>query len=542
MSLSPITFPTLGWQVIDWIEEYLPHGPGDIQGDDWEIDDEFAAFICHRYRVYPEDHELAGRILVRRAVLSRPKGRAKSELAGGIVCAEALGPVRCDGFDARGDPVGIPVRYPFIRCMATEEDQAGNTYDNVYFMLSEGAVGNEYKVDPGLTRTFIKEPGGGEIVPSTAADASKEGGKETFTVFDETHLYNTNKLRGAYRTVSRNTGKRKKAEPWVLETTTAWQPGENSVAEMVADRYSHLEVEEAVQKHGVLYDHRMGDEPKIFGSDDSLAKAIRTGYGPAAEWIDTKRIVKIVREAEDPLEEAYRYWLNRPRAAASHWLAPYEIQAVIKPEVVISKGQKVAAGFDGSLTDDHTTLWICTADAHMQPVGIWAPQEGQEDGWEVDRPDVARAVHWMFEQFDVVRLDCDPAWWQSEVGEWAEQHGSPPVVEWWTNQDRKMAVATGAFRTDLRREEITFDPMPLLTDPQTRNGKPLAVWHLENTRTKKVRINIDEKTEEAWLVRKERPQSHLKIDSSVAMILAYRARLEALEELMAPPHRVASWQ
>jgi hypothetical protein len=28
----PVTFPTLGWTVIDWIENYLVHGPGDIQG------------------------------------------------------------------------------------------------------------------------------------------------------------------------------------------------------------------------------------------------------------------------------------------------------------------------------------------------------------------------------------------------------------------------------------------------------------------------------------------------------------------------------
>jgi hypothetical protein len=28
----PVTFTTLGWTVIDWIESYLVHGPGDIQG------------------------------------------------------------------------------------------------------------------------------------------------------------------------------------------------------------------------------------------------------------------------------------------------------------------------------------------------------------------------------------------------------------------------------------------------------------------------------------------------------------------------------
>jgi len=48
--------------------------------------------------------------LALRAVFSRPKGQAKSEFAGMIACAEALGPVRFDSWDANGDPVGRSVR------------------------------------------------------------------------------------------------------------------------------------------------------------------------------------------------------------------------------------------------------------------------------------------------------------------------------------------------------------------------------------------------------------------------------------------------
>ena len=31
---------SLGYEVIDWIEEYGCHGPGDIQGEPIELDDE----------------------------------------------------------------------------------------------------------------------------------------------------------------------------------------------------------------------------------------------------------------------------------------------------------------------------------------------------------------------------------------------------------------------------------------------------------------------------------------------------------------------
>lgn len=536
MALPPVTFPTLGWQVIDWIETYLCHGPGDVQGEAWVpdeartefpglgLDDEEAAFICWAYRVWPKGHPQAGRRLVHRAIYSRPKGRRKSEIAGALDCAEALGPVRCDGFDANGEPVGVPVRYPFIRCMATEEDQSGNTYDNVRLMLEEGEAANEYNVDVGLTRTFIKEPGGGEIVPSTSGDASKDGGKESKATADETHLYILPKLRQMYATVARNTGKRKAAEPWILDTTTCWLPGEHSIAEQAAEKYAHMPVEEAVVKHGVLYDHRQGPEPKRFGDDRSLAKALREAYGDAAAWMDFGRIVRVIRDAEDPEETAYRYFLNRPRAAASHWLSPEEIAAILTDDSP-ALGSKVAMGFDGSESDDHTVLWICDRDGLKQPVGIWTP-DGSSVEWHAE---VDEAVEWTFANFHVVNFKADPAWWIEYVSKWAARYPGR-VEEFWTGgrSESKFAVACGALRTLIRQGTARINPTPLLTEPQTRNGKPLAVWHFENARTRKVRVRIeDEPTEDAYTVRKERSGSPLKIDSVPGAVLARRARDDA---------------
>jgi hypothetical protein len=535
--LPPVSFPTLGWQVIEWIEAYLVHGPGDVQGELWtpdtpgcELDDEEALFICWLYRVWPQGHQLAGRRLAHRAVYSRPKGRRKSEIAGALVCAEALGPVRCDGFDADGDPVGVPVTYPFLRCLATEEDQAGNTYDNVVFMLTEGAAADEYSLDVGRSiesssRVFIKEPGGGEIRPSSSGDASKDGGKESAAVADETHLYTSRQLRTMYRTVARNTGKRKIAEPLMLDTTTAWQPGERSIAEQAADRYQNLDPEACLIKHGVLYDHRQGDEPKRFGDDRSLIKAMRPGYGPAANWMDFGRIVKIVRDAEDPEAEAYRYFLNRPRAASSHWLAPAEIAAVLHDELGVKPGSMVTGGFDGSENNDHTALMGCTERGDLFTVGIWTP-EPDDLGW---RDDVNAAVDWLFATFKVARFYGDPPWWQEDMGRWAAKHGSPPVIEFWTNIDSKMAVACGALRTEIRRGEIKLDPHPRLTEEQERQGKTLLAWHFENARTRKVKIKLDDKAEEAYVVRKDRPGSQLKIDSVTSSVLARRARDDALK-------------
>jgi hypothetical protein len=208
------------------------------------LDDEWAAFIVD---VYALDAE--GRRLYDSAFLSRAKGRAKSELAGFIVLFEAFGPARFDRWAdggetyernglryvySPGEPVGTEVVAPVIRCLATEEGQAGNTYDNVHYNLTEGPLAEGLPRDAaGLTRIFL--PGGGEIIPSTASNSSKDGGKESMVVFDETHLYTRPELKRMYQTVRRNLAKRKIAEPWSLETSTMYLPGEKSVAEETHD-------------------------------------------------------------------------------------------------------------------------------------------------------------------------------------------------------------------------------------------------------------------------------------------------------------------
>ena len=203
-------------------------------GEPIVVDDEFYEFIVRAYRLDPE----TGRRVYRRAFLSRAKGRAKSELAGMLVCAEALADVRFGGWDANGEPVGRPVKSPFIRCLATEEGQSGNTFDNVSVMMAH-LVEHHGDTFPGIdfgrssqtSTRIILHARHGEIVPSTASGASKDGGKETYAVFDETHLYVLPELRRMHDTVRRNLRKRREAEPWCLETSTMYRPGEESVAE-----------------------------------------------------------------------------------------------------------------------------------------------------------------------------------------------------------------------------------------------------------------------------------------------------------------------
>jgi hypothetical protein len=320
-------FLSLGFAAIDWIEHYLVHGPGDVQGQPINLDDEYAAFVVKAYRVDAK----SGQKVVRRAFLSRPKGRAKSELAGMLDCFEALGPCRFDhwaepgevspwGYEYEvGEPVGAPLPYVEILNVATEEGQAGNTYDNAYYMLhpdtcSPFLLADYGRIDVGLTR--INLPGRrGFIEPVTASNESKDGGKSTFIVADETHLWvppanpaSRFKLGLMHQTMARNLLKRKLASGWMLETSTMYAEGEGSVAEG-----THAYAKSPAGRGGkLLFDHRQASDGYDLAKRSERLKALREVYGPAAAWMPLGEIADSYDDPQVNPFEWERFWLTRP--------------------------------------------------------------------------------------------------------------------------------------------------------------------------------------------------------------------------------------
>ncbi len=534
--LPPIGFPTLGWQVIDWIETYLVHGPGDVERQPIVLDDERALHVLWCYAVFPAGHRFAGQRMVLRDVLSRPKGWAKSEFAGAIACVEALGPSRFDGWDTGGEPVGRPVTYPFVRCLATEEEQAGNTYDNVFIMLSEGEAANAYDLDVGLTRTFVREPGGGEIRPSSSGDSSKDGGKESFAVADETHLYHTRGLRSMHRTVARNTGKRKGAEPWMLDTTTAHAPGENSVAEAAADSFADTDPAVLLERQRVLYDHHEGPEVRNWDSDRELRAALKKAYGGAAAFMDLDRVLALIRMPEAEQAESKRYFLNIASASDRIWVAADEVRGLLHRghDRQVRAGELITVGFDGSRFRDATVLiGCCVSDAHLFPLGVWAKPEGEAGrGWEVPVRDVNLVMERTFDSFRVERGYYDAAWWRAEVAAWHSKWGDA-VADFDTTSDTRMARACGNARTIVRTGAASLGGNP--------DQVATVAGHLRNARMRKVRLKLDDVAEEAHVIEKKRRGSPDKIDGATAVALALEARSHAIADgalgRLEPPDR-----
>lgn len=540
MLTDPIPECSLGWQVAHWVETLLCHGPGDVEGQPISLDEDLFAATVRAYALNPD----SGRRLIRRYILSRPKGRAKSEFAGMLACVEALGPARFDHWAVKGetswwgyeyeegDPVGRPVVRPFIRCLATEEQQSGNTYDNVHFMLTDprSPITAEVPgIDAGLTRTFL--PQGGEIRPSSASSASKDGGKETFAVLDESHLYVLPELRAMVATVLRNMGKR--VDGMVLETTTMFEQGAGSTAE---ETFRAVEAGK-LRRGDILFDHHEGPDPDGFDFDDdaqlldALREAYRTNYtGPPETWVDLEAKLAVIRDPTTDKHDAVRYFLNRSYSMESD-IVHVDDWARLRRDGQLEPGDRIVAHFDGSDSDDSTGIVAVRAvDGYTVKIGLWENPGGK--GWRVPRGEVNRRVSWMFDTFDVVRFQCDRRFWETDFDVWVEAYGKDVVVEMpqsdyriWDASARFVTVVANALTADA---DIGGDDeeraAARFANQVSHDGDPDVARHLLNARRQRLGGRLGQRG--GWIPAKKKPGR--KIDLAACVIGAHAARGDAI--------------
>lgn len=499
--------------------------------------DEVSEFVADCYGL-----SKTGRLLYDSAFYSRPKGSDKSGLGARLALFEALGPCRFKGFAKGGEvyedpwgfgfeyeyepgePMGRPVKTPYVRCLATEETQTGNVFDSIHFNLSDSdsPLSRIPGIDAGLTRVLL--PGGGQITPSTASSASKDGGKETFVVFDETHLYNTSELRSMYATVTRNMRKRKKnAGTWYLETTTMFAPAEDSIAEKT---YLAAEASEAgrTKRQKILYDHRWG-ECEDLTDETALRKGIEEAYGDAMAFNDLDGIVDEFYDPRADPSDSRRFFLNSPTETSNAWVASHEWQARLDIEKTVGPQDAITVGFDGSrkrsrgVTDATALIGCRVSDGHVFEIQVWQQPTGAiGDNWEVPVLAVEAKVNETFQKYNVIGMYCDPAKWETKVAEWEARFGRKLKVKatrdhpmhWWMTGGRasKTAQALKEFHGAIVDAEMTHDGSSDLTS------------HVLNARNRVSPYGLQ--------IGKEHPDSARKIDAAVAATLAWKARLDAL--------------
>ncbi|ACU39436.1 terminase [Actinosynnema mirum] len=507
-------WPTLGPQVVDLIEAAATFGPGDLRGEPAVIDDEKRALIYRAYEVYPKGHPRAGKRRFKRVAVSTRKGTAKTELAAWIGFAELHpdGPVRCDGFDAHGEPVGRPVRDPYIPMVAyTEEQTEELAYAALLVMCQEGADGDLF--DAGLER-ITRINGDGKAVALAGSPNARDGARTSFQHFDEPHRMTSPRLLGAHQTMLQNIPKRPMADPWSLSTTTAGVPGEGSVAE-VEKGYAEKIAEGRTKDATFFFFHREASPSHDLDTEGGLRAAIVEASGPAvAAWSDIDSIMSLFHQDDTDRSYFERVWLNRWVASSRQAFDPVR-WADLEISEVIPHGEPITLGFDGARWRDACGLMATHIETGFQwPLAWWENVDGDED-WEVSDEQVDGAFAEAMELYQVRMAYNDPPRFEANVARWAGRWGEKRVLEWYTNRPVQIGKAMRAFATAQRTGALTHD------------GNEAYARHIANARKGDLRVRDDDETP-LWTIYKERPDSVKFIDLAMAGCLSWQARLDVL--------------
>jgi hypothetical protein len=515
----PDTAPahTLAWEILTWAEENIVQPDGENAGDPWVFTDEQIRFLAHFYALKPD-----GKWVYRTASLRRAKGWGKSPILAALSIIEFCGPCRfshwakfnehcptCGGLHKTTDkhPIGKPEYNPWIQIAATSLDQTVNTLDMVRGMLVASPLVQKLGLDIAKTVVQYKSGKPGKIEPVSANSVTLEGGRPTFSVLDETHLWmETNGGHKVARVIDRNISKNTGGRARYCESTNAYNPNQDSIAQRT---------HEAVLAFGdfpcdILYDCVEGPPLDNLSDTDALRAALVESYGDSS-WVDIDNIISAIRDPRTPAGESYRFYLNNIMESADTWMPKASWEACRDDDDPILKKDQIAIGFDGSLYDDATALvGSRLRDGKLFVLGLWEKPDDAGDGWEVNVTEVDAVIHKAFKDYRVAWVYADPYYWQDIIDRWAMEYGDKIVFKFPTNRERVMCEAIERFHTGAVSQQLKHD------------GNRNLQRHVLNAVTTEVR--------NGYLISKERPKSKKKIDLAVAAILAYEARGDAIAD------------
>jgi hypothetical protein len=464
-----VDFPTL-WVACDWIERHCVVPDGFRKAEPFTMYDWQLWCTANHYRVRPAATvgQLAPAFYFRRSQVVAPQKTGKGPWTAAICSNEAVGPAVFNGwaeggelYDCRdhgcgcgwvyeygsGEPMAIPWPTPLVQITAFSEEQTDNVYRPLQSMIRNGPLGELMKVG----EQFIRLPNDGRIDVVTSSAQSRLGNPVTFVLQDETQLWTTtNKMTRVAETQRRGAagmGGR------TMETTNAWDPSEDSVAERTADA--------AVKVADIFRFHRQAPGSLSYRNKADRRRIHRFVYA-GSDHVDLDAIEAEAAELmeKDP-GQAERFFGNRIVAGLGSWLDGHQWDAKEAPQEAPGPGTRIVLGFDGSDLDDWTAIRAETLDGYQ-----WTPTYGPDSrptiwdpaDWDGQTPrlEVSAAVKDLMARYDVVRLYADPPYWESEVDAWAAEFGDKRVLRWYTQRTVQMHAAAERLVTDVTKKDSTF--------------------------------------------------------------------------------------
>ncbi|GGO59095.1 hypothetical protein GCM10010910_01250 [Microbacterium nanhaiense] len=571
-----VDFPTLGDLGDAWITRHCRVPDGFTRGRPFQMAD--WQFWCHanRYRIRPDavfvPPELVGpdkppvlnqAFFYQQTLVVAPQKTGKGPFSAAQVAFEAAGPSVFAGWAeggevyscadngcpcgwedspeafvyAKGEPMGMRHPSPLIQITANSAEQADNIYKPLRAMINLGPLKQLLAVREGFIRILglSDQDDLDRIDVVTSSARSRLGNPISDAEQDEAGLYTkSNKMVDVADTQARGAagmGGRTHL------TTNAWDPSENSYAQMIYE----------ANEPDVFIFYR--DPDKELRGDDGrpldykkLAdrRRIHEYAYEGSWWVNLDSIEALARKLmkRDP-EQAERFFGNRLVAGHGKWLEDGAWESKAVPALVIPRRAPVAGGFDGSNNDDHTGIRLELLPTQYQFTPTYGPDERKtlwnpaDYGNRIPRSEVMAAWRELAKFYDLVRVYLDPFFWQSEIDELAAEFGETVFIPWATNRPVPMHAALDRLKTDLGNDDSSF----------SHDGDEVVRTHMRNARIRPT--TVDKTTGvKRYVIGKPFGEEHRKIDFAMSSVLAHEAAMDVLASGWKPrtSSRVRVWR
>lgn len=413
-----------------------------------------------------------------------------------MAIVEMLGPCRFDYWAdeampeeglAAGDPVARDNHEAWVQVVAVSEAQTKNTMKLLPAMISKQLMAEHGMTKLDIGKTFISSYGGSRTIEAvTSNPATLEGNRPSFVIRNETHHWKeaTNGHELA-EVIERNATKSAGGQARALSVTNAYDPSENSVAQVQREAweaensgemvttgmfYDSIEAPESITMRPPEAGPEQEDWSKNPPADEAerawreactrawLGAIIRAVRGDAV-WLDIESIVNAVLRGTTRPEILRRFWFNNIVSAADRWADGPAIEAAIHPMLrtarkterdvdalrlgwIVDPEDPVVMFFDGSKNDDSTALVGCrVSDGFTFTIGVWAKPRGKAgEMWEVPREDVSARVDEAFLRFNIVAFWGDPShtleddntrFWDRYIDRWHQNYKDRLQSDFW---------------------------------------------------------------------------------------------------------------
>ncbi len=341
-------------RVINWIEKYICHVKGELQGkkiilEDWQKDDIIRPLFGWKHRITKLRR-------YRKIYVEIPRKNAKSTIAAGIGLYLLL---------ADNEPGAE------IYSAAAERIQAGIVHEVAKYMVNhEKALNSRAE----CFRNSITCPKTGSFYHAISADArTKHGFNAHGIIFDELH---TQPNRELYDVLTTSVGSRR--QPLIILLTTAGFDKQSICFEMhdyaVKVRDGIIEDDTFLP---VIY--TVGKEMDIYSEE--TWKIANPGYGSIVKKAYIKEQINVVKNNPSFEDTFRRLHLNQWTSSETTWLSDIDYMKCDLGKIDLSKykGRKCYAGLDLASIRDLSALvlifpWLEGEGFDVVPF-FWLPEE-----------------------------------------------------------------------------------------------------------------------------------------------------------------------